>query len=284
MKIAVLTDSGSGMSQDKANELGIFLLPLQIINKDQIYRDCIDVQTPELYKLLKQGDFPKTSMPVLQDIENIMDEMQKQGYDHILSIPLTSGISGTMQAIQMMANEKNMPITTIETYSTCQIQYYCATQAKKLVDQGMTAEQIKENIEDKITRARSILIPNDLDHLKKGGRLTPLAASLASLLKIRPVLKIELSSLGKVDVEAKIRTEKKATQYMMDTLLDNLDPNKTYQVFVLDSDQPDKSKSIMEMINERHLTNIEMSQHSICAVIACHTGLDSVAIQIIEEI
>ena len=282
MKIAVISDSGCGFSEVQAKEAGLFMLPLQITLDTTTLRDCFDITTLELYEQLKNGAMPKTSSPIAQDVGDLMDSLIKQGYDEIISIPLSSGLSGTHQVITMMANEKNIPITTIEVFTTCNLQRYLALCAKQLVDEGKNSAEIKTILESIIHTNQTLILPNDMQHLKRGGRLTPLAASLASLLKIKPILQINQKSDGKIDVLDKVRTESKAIHSCVDRICEHIQ-DKECNVYVIHSDCEHKAQQIAQEIKARKPnTNVEIDY--ISAVIASHTGLDCIAIQVIDKL
>ena len=237
MKTAILTDSGSAMTIQQAQEHGIFLLPLQVIDEEHSYQDGVDISTEELYEALRKQHTPKTSMPVGSVIEATLRTIKEQGYEEIVSVPLSSGLSSTFNTIQVMAREIGIPVIHIEDFTTCD--------------------------------------------LKRGGRLTPLAAAAASLLKIKPVLIIDPSTQGKIDVLEKVRTEKKAAAHAVDTISEKLAGREGY-VYVIHSDCLEKAEDIRRQLLERN-SRLEIRINTISAVIAAHTGLDCIAIQYIEK-
>lgn len=285
MKIAVISDSGCGMSEKEAQERGIFVLPLQLIINDVSYRDGVDIQAEDLYDKLKEGALPKTSMPVMSDIDELFHRLKEEGYDHAIAIPLSTGLSSTTQSLNIAAQMEELPLTCIEVSSTCCIEKYVTIQVKALVDAGKSVEEIKALVLPKIASSGTLIYPNDLNHLKRGGRLTPVAASLATLLKIKPILKIDPSTQGRIDVEAKVRTEKKAERYVIENIAARLDKDKAYEVFIIDSDCREKALRMKEELaalvqgQDVHITN-----DNIYAVISSHTGLDCIAVQYIEKI
>ncbi|NBK96407.1 MAG: DegV family protein [Erysipelotrichia bacterium] len=283
MKIAVITDSGSGLSFEQAKTAGLFLLPLQIMDGTKNYRDCYDIQTLDVYEMLKNGIMPKTSSPTIQDVNDTIQAIKKLGYDEIIAVPLSSGLSGTHQVITMVANDFNIPLTTIEIYSTCNIQRQVALEAKRLVDEGKSSAEIKTILDTMVKTNTTLILPNDLQHLKRGGRLTPIAASLASLLKIKPILCINPKTQGKIDVQEKVRTEHKAIQYSVDYLCGCMEEGKHYHVFVIHSNCKDKAETIANMFKATK-QNIDVEIDYISSVIASHTGLNCIALQIIEKI
>lgn len=282
MKIAIISDSGCGIDVKAAKELGVYLIPLQIIEEEKSMRDCIDISTLELYEHLKQGIMPKTSMPLGEDVENVIDEIIKAGYSEVIAIPLSSGLSSTHQIISMVAQQKNIPLKMVEIASTCAIQRYLVESALRLSKEGRSSDEIFTILEKAIKTNYTYILPNDLQHLKRGGRLTPLAASMASLLKIKPILKLAPETNGKIDVEAKVRTESKAIQNAIDMIESKMD-NDIYKIFVIHSGCENKAESIAEVFLKEY-ENVEVSIDLISSVIASHTGLDCIAIQMIKKI
>lgn len=281
MKTAILTDSGSAMNIEQAHKNGLFLVPLQVIDGDKTYQDGVDITTFELYDALRDYHTPKTSMPIVQVIQDTIHEIIHQGYDEIVAIPLSSGLSSTCNTMLMCAKELAIPLTIIENYTTCDLQGHVAKYAKHLADQGKSAHEIKQLVEQKIAHSGTLILPNDIQHLKRGGRLTPIAAAAASLLKIKPILKIDPSTKGKIDVFDKVRTERKATCVAVEYISQQMQ-GKEGHIFVIHSDAIEKAEMIkLELLkrNPQVIVNINY----ISAVIAAHTGLDCIAIQYIEE-
>ena len=275
MKIAVISDSGCGMSEKEAQERGIFILPLQLIINDISYRDGVDIQADDLYAKLKEGALPKTSMPVMSDIDTLFHQLKEEGYDQAIAIPLSTGLSSTTQSLNIAAEMEGLPLTCIEVSSTCCIEKYVTIQVKKLVDAGKTVEEIKAIILPKIAASGTLIYPNDLNHLKRGGRLTPVAASLATLLKINPILKIDPSTEGRIDVEAKVRTEKKAERYMVENIALRLMKDRSYQVFIIDSNCRAKALRMKDELEQLIVgQDVTITNDNIYAVISSHTGLD----------
>lgn len=280
MKTAILTDSGSAMTPEQAKEAGIYFVPLQVIDGDQSYRDGVDITTSELYDVLRKNHTPKTSMPLLQVIQDVMQQIKEDGYEEIIALPLSSGLSSTYNSMQISAQEIGIPINIIENYTTCDLQGYGALLAKKLIDEGKSSTQVKEFIEGKVKTSGTLILPNDIQHLKRGGRLTPIAAAAASLLKIKPILIIGPETMGKIDVFDKVRTEHKATNVAIDYISEKM-KDKRGTIYVIHSDNLEKARQIQEELQNRN-ANLDIHINYISAVIAAHTGLDCIAIQYIE--
>ena len=108
MKIAVVTDSGSGYTAKEAQENGLFFLPLQVIVKDKMYLDGVDLYTEELYEMLRNGEMPTTSMPPMGRIEELFEKLKEEGYEAVIAVPLTAGLSSTSSVMQAAANRHDV--------------------------------------------------------------------------------------------------------------------------------------------------------------------------------
>ncbi len=281
-KIAVITDSGSGFTPQEAQSYGIHLIALQVTIDDKTFRDSIELSTQEVYAALRAGKFPKTASPLGQDIQDLFSKLQDEGYEAIISVPISSGLSGTQQAMHLHASSYNFEFHQIEVFSTCMIQKHMAITAKQWVDEGREVEEIVSHINGLAERSNTLILPSDLNHLKNGGRLTPLAASLAAMLKIRPVLQLNANTQGKIDVLAKIRTDRKALDYTIETLMQSFDQAETV-VHIIHSADAERAQIAKEILIEKGYPETLITTSDIAAVIASHTGLACLGLQFIPR-
>lgn len=282
MKIGVVTDSGSGLTKKEANEKGLFYLPLQIVDDSKTYLDGIDIDVSTIFSMIKDGKMLKTSLPPLGYMEEMFKQMKKDGYEHIVCVSLTAGLSSTMQSIMIAAEEAKMPISCVECYSTCYIQQYLALAAKQMVDEGKDLETILARLQDCIANSNTLIIPDDLQHLKRGGRLTPVAAALGGMLKIKPILQLNAESQGKIDTFAKVRTMSKALQNAVDSFEEaGIDEN--YILIVLHTDAPETAEQLKELYFNKY-PHKETVFGFIGPVISVHTGIGCVGLQYIKKV
>lgn len=282
-KIAVVTDTGSNMSFEEAKALGIHVLPLQITFGETAYQDLEEITTKEIYQRLKKLEMPKTSMPVYSRIETLFKQLKEEGYDTILGVPLTSGLSTTAATMESIAKELQMPFFLLDCFSTCQIQKYIAIEAKKMVDAHKSIPEILAVLQPKIQKANSIILVKDLEHLKRGGRLTPMAARLASLLKIFPVLQLNQDTAGKIDVFAKVRTESKAYKFAIDQAIEQMNDVKKTKVFLIHTEYQEGLDRLKNALMEAGVPESNIQFEVISSVIAVHTGMGCTCMQFIEE-
>ena len=280
-KIAVMTDSGCGISPEKAKEYGLYFLPLQISCGPTTYRDCYEISTEEIYQRLAQGEMPKTACPNGADIDMMLRTIIDDGYDQCIFVPLSRGLSSTGENVLAFAKEYQLDLRVVECGSTCQVELHIARYAKLLADQGENIDTIIEKCNAMVATNQSLVVPFDLNHLKRGGRLTPLAASMANLLKIKPVLLISTKTNGKLDVYAKIRTERKALSFIVDEIKKACGQDH-YHLYIIHSNAPQTAKSLETMLLDGS-TNFTIDTALISSVIAAHTGLNCVAIQMVKD-
>lgn len=283
MKVKVITDSGSGLSQKQAEKLGIGLLPLQVSVDDHQYLDGVDLDIKTLYQFLEDGKMPTTSQPPLYLEEELFEQYKEEGYTDLIVVNLSSGLSSTNEVVQATAKRVGLILHTLDIYTTLGIERYLAIAAKQLIDQGKDPDEVIALLEKAVDTSEGYLIVDNLDHLAAGGRLTPLAAKLGGLLKIKPVLKVAKSTCGKVDSFDKVRTFHKAVAKAVDQVEKGIEPGKEYEFFILNGNDDANTAKALELLQgiapQAPITTLDMF-----AVIAAHTGLGSVGIQFIEKI
>lgn len=280
-KIAVVTDTGSNLSFAQAKELGIYLLPLQITIDETTYQDTLEISTQDIYNELANGKMPKTSMAAYQKIYDLFEELKKD-YDTIFAVPLTNGLSTNASTMQSIARELEMNVHVIDMYATCALEKHVAIWIKKLVDEHKSSEEILKIIQPAIDESNSLILVKNLQHLKRGGRLTPMAAALAGLLKIYPVLHTNKSTEGRIDVLNKVRTEKRADAYAIDKIMDDIDIQHTH-IYIIHSNFLEGADHFKKCFIEKGVPEQNIHIDYISSVIAVHTGLGCIAIQYIRE-
>lgn len=283
-KIAFITDSSCGVHPDTMKEYGIISLPLQIVlpNEEKTLLDFVDAPLETIYEYIEQGMMMSTSIPPLGLIQKTFKEIKKEGYEAVFCIPINPGLSSCFNALRLSAEEVGLEFIHIDVHTTAMIQLYSIIRAKQMYDEGKDIEEIKEIIQDMADTGMTFVIPNDLDHLKKGGRLTPLAATLAGLLKIKPILKIDASCDGKIDVFDKIRTFGKAVDRVVKEIKDRgVDEN--YILRVAHSNGLEHANLTKEKLQEA-FPNHEIQIVPLVSVISVHTGIDCIGVQAFKRI
>ena len=218
MKTAIITDSNSGISQKKAEEMGIFLLPMPVIIDGEIRFEGIDLDDEEFYAGLAAGKDISTSQPSPGDVMDLWDRLLEAGYDEIGHIPMSSGLSNSCETALGLANDYEGKVAVVDNHRISITLKASVIEAKQMADSGMSAKEIKQDLEARAYDSSIYIAVDTLTYLKKGGRVTPAGAALGTVLNIKPVLTIQG---GKLDAFAKIRGMKKCRIRMVDAIVDD---------------------------------------------------------------
>ena len=218
-KIAVVTDSNSGITQSQAKELGIYVLPMPfMINEETFYED-ITLTQEQFYEKLKEGANVITSQPTPDSVMKMWEELLAE-YDEIVHIPMSSGLSGSCQSASMLAQQYEGRVQVVNNQRISVTQRQSALDALQLAERGMNATEIREFLEaDKFNSSIYIML-DTLYYLKKGGRITPAAAALGTILKLKPVLQIQGE---KLDAFAKARTSTQGKSLMINAIRNDME-------------------------------------------------------------
>lgn len=284
MKIRVLTDSGGCLSQEQAKQYDIDYLPLQVILDDQVYLDGVNLSNDFLYDAMEKGAFPQTSQPPMGWIEEMMNHYEEEEVTDIILVTLSSGLSGTNENVCAAARRHGLQMHTFDVCSTLAMEMKMALYARDLVAQGCQPQEIIERLEDSVDHSAGYLIVEDLQHLAHGGRLTPMAAKLGGMLKIKPILKVSKETKGQVDIYEKVRTMSKAIKKAVQTVAEAPGINaEDYEIVIMDS-RAKKNADLAQSLIEEQIPGIHIERMDLCAVINCHTGMGSVGIQYIKKV
>lgn len=216
--IAIVTDSNSGITQAQAKELGVFVLPMPFMINEQTYFEDIDLTQEEFYQKLEGGANIGTSQPSPEAVMNLWNELLKD-YDEIVHIPMSSGLSGSCQSAIMLAEDYDGRVQVVNNQRISVTQRQSAMDAKLLAAKGMNAREIKDFLEaDKFNSSIYIML-DTLYYLKKGGRITPAAAAIGTMLRLKPVLQIQGE---KLDAFAKARTTAQGKSIMINAIKNDI--------------------------------------------------------------
>ena len=216
-RVIVVTDSNSGITQSEAKELGVVVMPMPFYINGQMFYEDIDLTQEQFYQKLKEGGEIKTSMPLVGDVTDKWDELLKE-YDEIVYIPMSSGLSSSCETAYMLSQDYDGKVQVVNNQRISVTMRQSVLDAKMLAEQGKGAEEIKEILEKEKFESSIYIMVDTLEYLKKGGRITPAAAALGTLLKLKPVLQIQGE---KLDAFAKARTVKQAKSIMIKAVKDD---------------------------------------------------------------
>ena len=281
MKIAVVSDSNSGITQAQAKEMGVAVLPMPFMIDGETYYEDITLTREQFYQRLKDNADIATSQPTPDSILKMWDKLLKE-YDQIIHIPMSSGLSGSCSTAMMLAGEDEYEgkVFVVDNRRISVTQYQSVKDAQMLAAMGMDGTQIKKRLEETAADSVIFITVDTLKYLKKGGRITPAAAALGTLLKIKPVLII----LGeKLDSFAKARTMKQAKTMMMNAIQKELDGRlhdsecRNCHLAIAHTDNEEAALEFKKEVEER-FPNADVYMAPLSLSIACHIGPGSLAV------
>ena len=280
-KVAVVTDSNAGIRQKEAKELGIFVLPMPFTIDDQTYYEDINLTHEEFFEKQLNGAEIFTSQPVVGNVKELWDQILKD-YDEIVHIPMSSGLSGSCQTAMMLAQEYDNRVFVVDSQRISVTQKYDVIDAKRLADQGKSGQEICDILTENKLNASIYITVNTLDYLKKGGRITPAAALLGGMLKIKPILQIQGE---KLDSFAKTRTMARGTKIMKEAIAKDIKErfdDDYHNVHICVAYTYDEAPAL-ELKKE-----LDPGENIICdplsLSVSCHIGPHSLAIAICKKI
>ena len=212
--VAILTDSNSGITQAEGVRVGIYVLPMPFYIDDQMFFEEINLGQEEFYGKLTEGAQIKTSMPTVGSVTDMWKKLLKE-YDEVVYIPMSSGLSSSCETAFMLAQDFDGKVQVVDNQRISVTQRQSVYDAKKMADEGMSAEQIRDVLMEEKFHSSIYLMVDTLTYLKRGGRITPAAAALGTLLRLKPVLQIQGE---KLDAFAKARTVKQAKTIMNEAM------------------------------------------------------------------
>lgn len=213
-KVAIVTDSNSGITQAVAEELGVYVLPMPFYINEELYYEEISLSQEEFYQHLNDKAEISTSMPAIPDVTELWERLLET-YDGVVHIPMSSGLSSSCSTATVMAQDYDGRVQVVDNKRISVTLKQSVIDAKALADADWNAAEIKEYLEKTAADSSIYITLDTLYYLKKGGRITPAAAALGTLLRLKPVLQIQGD---KLDAYAKCRTLKAAHTTMLDAI------------------------------------------------------------------
>ena len=279
-RIAVITDSNSGINFEDAKELGIKVLPMPFLIDGKTYFEEISLSQEEFFEKLENDVDISTSQPSPESVMKIWDEALEEA-DEVVHIPMSSGLSSSCHTALMLADDYDGKVQVVDNQRISVTQRQSVLDAMELAKRGLTAVQIKEKLE-KVKFESSIYIMLDtLKYLKKGGRITPAAAAVGSALRLKPVLTIQGE---KLDAYAIAKTKKQGVKKMLAAIEDDInkrfggtDHMENIHMEIAHTKNPEAAEDLKQQIIEKFgVTEVDLYPLSLS--IACHIGPGSIAV------
>lgn len=279
-RIAVITDSNSGINFEDAKELGIKVLPMPFLIDGKTYFEEISLSQEEFFEKLENDVDISTSQPSPESVMKIWDEALGEA-DEVVYIPMSSGLSSSCHTALMLADDYDGKVQVVDNQRISVTQRQSVLDAMELAKRGLTAVQIKEKLE-KVKFESSIYIMLDtLKYLKKGGRITPAAAAFGSALRLKPVLTIQGE---KLDAYTIAKTKKQGVKKMLAAIEDDInkrfggtDHMENIHMEIAHTKNPEAAEDLKQQIIEKFgVTEVDLYPLSLS--IACHIGPGSIAV------
>ena len=285
-KTVVIVDSNSSITQEAATGLGVRVLPMPFFIDDQLYLDGIDLSKEEFYEKLKAGSNVSTSQPSPADLAELWNQLLEE-YDEIVHIPMSSGLSASCETAMALARSFNNKVQVVDNQRISLTQTSSALDALDLIKSGKSAKEIKKILEDEKGEASIYVMVDTLEYLKKGGRITPTAAMIGTVLKIKPVLQLQGE---KLDSFAKARSQKLAKKIMTDAMMIDIEEkfqdaaeNGNMRLGVAHTNNEEDAKVFAKEL-EQVFPGVDIEIESLPLSIACHIGPGTLAITAAKKV
>lgn len=283
-KIAILADSGCQLPVNQLEDQGIFIVPLTITIGEKSYLDQIDIDSLTVFeKMEKDNVMVMTSQPSIGVLEETVKRIKDAGYDHVIALPIATGLSSTLNGMKLACDMVDIDVTLIDTKATARNQKELVETAQRLVEQGQDLPFIKQVLEDMVDHSGTIIMVPNLDHLKKGGRITPAVALLAGLLKIVPIMKLNYDLGGKIDSLDKVRTVKKANLKIIQHMIEECHINSQDYVFAIEHVLSQDLALEMKQKLIDTIGDCDIIVRELPAVVGAHMGVGGIGYQFIKK-
>lgn len=284
LKIAILADSGCQIPVGSMEKEGIFICPLTVTMGNKTYLDDVEIKSEDVFKRMEEDDVTvMTSQPSTGSIQAAVQKIKDQGYDHIIALPIATGLSSTMNGMKLACDMLDMPVTLIDTKATARNHRCLIETASHLIKEKKGITEIKNILTTMVENSATIIMVPNLDHLKKGGRITPAVALLAGLLKIVPIMKLNHSLGGKIDTLDKVRTVKKANLKIIDHMINECHVNaKEYKFAIEHVLSKDLALEMKQTLIDR-IGECDIIVRELPAVVGAHMGIGGIGYQYIKK-
>ena len=282
MKLAVVTDSTAFLSEDALKNPNLFVIPIPVILDGKLYNEGIDIEADQYYDLLKNSqEFPTTSQPALGEALMLYEEIGKKGYDTIISIHLSSGISGFVANLNSIKDSvSGVNIIPYDSKITSMPMGNMVETILKMNAKGCTLEEMLDQLDKIRENTNAYMIVEDLNNLVRGGRLTNGAALVAGLLKIKPVLTFDD---GKIMLFEKIRSSKKAFARAEDVIGQRMrEINQPVKLYVIHANSLAVAQEEKQKLQEKY-PNATVEIGHFGPVIGTHLGEKAIGLAISLE-
>ena len=286
-KVAVITDSNSGITQQMGKDMGIDVIPMPFMfgDEQETYYEDINLTREEFFQRLADGQQVHTSQPAPGEVMKAWDHALET-YDQVVYIPMSSGLSGSCQSARILAQDYDGRVEVVNNQRISVTQKRSVEDAMALAEKGWSAQKIREKLEEVKFDSSIFIMLDTLVYLKRGGRITPAAAALGTLLRIKPVLKIKGERL---DAFSKARTVNQGKQTMINAIRNDINnlyggtESETVYLYAVHAQCPEPFAAWSREVQDA-FPNFHIHEDRLSLSICCHIGPGALAIACSKKI
>ena len=282
-KTALLVDSGIDVPPSIIKEYGRYSLPLKIIYKDREYSDGVDIQAEEVYSNLSV-EIPKTSLPGAAEAISILDRIKSDGYENVLAVTLSSGLSGTYNMISLVAKDyEGLDVQVVDTKNIGIAGGMVAIRAAEYISEGMDFETLVKTVNEDVPDSKIFFCISTLEYLQKGGRIGLVSSMLGTALNLKPI--ISCNEEGIYYNVAKISGRKRSLDKMIDIATEYASKGKLYNLAVMHGGAAEDAEKVKEKLLSKLSKYKNVFEGQISPALGVHTGpgLVGIGVQILER-
>lgn len=281
-KIALITDTTSDLPEDILTKYNIKQLAFRIIYKDREYKDRFDISSKEVYENL-EIEMPTSSLPSMEDMDNLFTQLEEEGYTHVIAVVLSSGLSGIYNGIKIVSeNHPKLNTYICDSKSISLGEGIVLMECGNMIEQGKSFEEIVKTIPSIRERITAFFVVGTLEYLKKGGRIGKVAGTIAELLNIKPIISIDHED-GKYYTYTKVRGRKQSIANLIDIVKGVLEKSKC-KIYVMHGNAEEEARKLFETLKNLPNVTFAMLGGCISPVSGAHSGPGLVGVACFREI
>lgn len=268
MKTAIVTDSTAYITEDIQKQYNINMISLSVIFGSETYEEEREISATDFFEQVKVGELPTTSQPPIGKFVELFENLAKD-YDAVISIHLSSGISGTFQGAITAGNMvEGLDVYAFDTEVSCMVQGFYVIEAAKMAQQGKSPAEIMGRLEEMKISSRAYFMVDDLSHLQRGGRLSSTQALIGSLLQVKPLLHFVEKKIVPFE---KVRTRKRAMKRIVELLGEAVSGGEQFEAVIIHANREQEAKEWLTELSPM-FPNVEFTLSYFGAVIGTHLG------------
>lgn len=286
MKTAIATDTNSSLTKEMLQKPGMYLLPMPVLVDDQVFYEGTDITSQQLYAAMREHKNISSSQPSPGQLMEFWENIFSAGYNEIIYIPMSSGLSSSCHNAARLAEEYDGKVQVVDNHCISVTQGASFFTAYHLAEQGVRSKDIKTYLEARAYDASIYITVNSMEYLKKGGRITPAAAAFATILNLKPVLTIQGD---KLDAFAKVRGIRQAEVKMIEAVKRDRTtrfadiPDEQLQVETAGTLENGEQAVRWQQMVQAEFPSITVSYSELPCSITCHVGMNAAGIGIMKK-